>query len=41
VSTLKKFWEIGLEIFWFIFLASIGSALAVFILQEIWGIYYV
>jgi len=41
MSTLKKFWEIAVEMFWFIFLASVGSAIAVFILQEIWGVYYV
>jgi hypothetical protein len=41
VITLKKFCEIAVDMFWLIFLASVGSAVAVFILQEIWGVYYV
>jgi hypothetical protein len=38
---MKGYWEIAVTMFWMIFLAALGSSLAVFILQEIMGVFYV
>jgi len=37
---LKIVWGMAVDMFWLIFLASVGSSVAVFILQEVWGIFY-
>jgi len=38
---MKDYWEIVVTMFWMIFLAALGSSLAVFILQEIMEVFYV
>jgi hypothetical protein len=38
---MKVYWETVVTMFWMIFLAALGSSLAVFILQEIMGVFYV